>query len=648
MACSVLVTWPRSPEDGHYHIVGQNIATTTVWTSKKDVITVAATTSTGGTANTEHPAGESASTQVTAKAAGPATEPASAAGPATEPANGDGAEPGAESAASLDLLLPDAALGTVRRFRPNASTLRWAFELGRRPGTVARQAGALAGELGKVAAGKSAITPARRDRRFSDPAWNENPMLKRAVQTYLAVGQTVEELLGDAELDWRDNARLKFVLTNLIAATAPSNYPLISPVAWKALIDTGGLSAVRGIRALLADMSSTPHIPTMVAPDAFEVGKDLAISPGAVVARSEVFELIQYEPTTPTVYRYPLLMIPPMINKYYITDLAPGRSMIEFFVGQGYQVFVASWRNPGKEHKDWDLNTYGGAVMDALSEVRSITKAPKVNLCGLCAGGITTSMVAAHLSKIGQLDQVASLCLAVTILDMTEAGTTVSLMDPATAKASILASRARGYMDGRTLAEVFAWLRPDDLIWNYWVNNYLQGKTPPAFDILFWNADTTRMPAGLHRDFIEIAMGNALTKPGETTMLDSPVDLSTIDVDPYVVAGIDDHIVPWPSAYRGAKLLGGTVRFVLSTSGHIASMVNPPTNPKSTYRLAPDNPPDHRDWLAEAETVQGTWWTDYTAWLTDRSGGQKQRPHSLGSAKFPPLDPAPGTYVLQK
>jgi len=566
---------------------------------------------------------------------------------------GESAEPAEEPAATdavgmLDLVLPDATLGTVRRFRPDASMMRYAARLASRPGTVALRAGKLAADLAGIAAGSSAIAPDRRDRRFADPAWNENPLLKRVVQTYLAVGKTAEELLADAELDWRDNTRLKFMLTNLIAATAPSNYPVSNPAAWKAFIDTGGLSMVRGARALVSDMSSTPHIPTMVAPDAFEIGKDIAVTPGAVVARTDVYELIQYKPTTPTVHQFPLLMVPPMINKYYITDLAPGRSMLEFFVAQGYQVFVLSWSNPGKEARNWDLNTYGQAIVDSIGTLRDIAKSPKVNIIGLCAGGITTSMVSAHLSATGQLDQVASLCLGVTLLDMTQAGTTVALMDETTAAGSILASRTRGYMDGRSLAEVFAWLRPDDLIWNYWVNNYLQGKKPPPFDILFWNADTTRMPAGLHRNFIEIAMDNALTKPGTASMLGSPVDLSKIDVDTYVVAGIDDHISPWPSAYRATQLLSGNMRFVLSNSGHIAAMVNPPSNPKATFRLAPSTPPDHREWLAQAETVQGSWWPDYTSWLTERSGDMKQAPRTLGNASFKPLCPAPGTYVLQR
>ncbi len=580
------------------------------------------------------------------RAAAPAEPPktaksASQAGAPAEPDVTAAAEP-------LDLLLPQGGLSALRRFQPDSSVVRYAIQLARRPGTVTRRVGALAGELGKIAVGASAIEAPRRDRRFADPAWSENPLLKRAVQAYLAIGQAAEGLLAEAELDWRDNERMQFLVTNLVAASAPSNYALISPVAWKALIDTGGMSAVRGVRALVSDMSSAPHIPTMVAPDAFEVGKDIAVTPGAVVLRTDVFELIQYEPTTPTVHSFPLLMVPPMINKYYVTDLAPGRSMIEFFVAQGYQVFIMSWRNPGKEHRDWDLNTYGGAVVDALATVRSITKAPKVDICGLCAGGILSAMVCSHLSATGQLDQVASLCLAVTVLDQSKAGAAIALMNEGTAAASKLASRTKGYMDGRSLAEVFAWLRPDDLIWNYWVNNYLQGKPPPAFDILFWNADTTRMPAGLHRNFVEIGLANALTKPGEAVMLGSRVDLSTIGVDGYIVAGIADHIVPWPSAYRNTQLLGGNPRFVLSTSGHIASMVNPPSSSKSTYRIGPSNPPDPQEWLAAAETVQGTWWTDYTTWLADRSGGMKQRPRTLGSAKFPPLQPAPGTYIHQR
>jgi polyhydroxyalkanoate synthase len=548
-------------------------------------------------------------------------------------------------AGALDLLLADGALGVVRRFRPDGATLRLAGSLARNPQAVAGQAALLGTELGRIATGRSQVAPQRRDRRFADPAWTQNPVLKRAMQAYLATGQAAEHMLATADLDWRDGERLRFVLANVIAAASPSNNPLLNPAGIRALVDTGGLSAVRGLRALVRDLATAPRVPAMVEPGAFEVGKDLAVTPGAVVYRTEMFELIQYAPVTERVGKFPLLIVPPMINKYYITDLAPGRSMSEYLVSQGHQVFAISWRNPDYRHKDWNLDGYGAAVADALDVVRAISKAAKASICALCSGGIVSSMVAAHLSAIGQLDTVASLCLGVTVLDQARAGTAGAMIDEATATAAMAASRARGYLDGRTLAEVFAWLRPDDLIWNYWVNNYLQGRPPPAFDILYWNADTTRLPAALHRDFIRLALDNALVKPDAAIMLGSPVDLSKVDTDAYVVAGIADHLCPWQSCYRTTQLLGGEVTFVLSTSGHIASMVNPPDNPKATFQVAAENPPDPGDWLAAATTVRGSWWPHYSAWLAERSGGTKQSKAKAGSKEFEPLSPAPGTYV---
>ncbi|HEV2241936.1 MAG TPA: alpha/beta fold hydrolase [Streptosporangiaceae bacterium] len=554
----------------------------------------------------------------------------------------------ADAASALDLLLSDAALGVARRFLPSSSTLRFALGLARRPRTVARRGASLAGELASIAAGRSAIAPGRRDRRFADPAWTSSPLLSRTVQAYLAWAGTVESLLADADLDWRDNERMRFVLSNLIDAAAPSNNPLLNPLAWKAVRDSNGRSALRGLQSLASDLSAAPRVPAMVAPDAFEVGRDLAVTPGAVVARSDICELIQYEPVTATVHRFPLLIVPPMINKFYITDLAPGRSMIEYLVGQGHQVFVISWRNPDARHRDWDLDSYGSAVVEGLAAVRSICQAPQASICALCSGGIASAMVAAHLSAIGRLGELATLCLGVTVLDQAQAGTASAVIDRRTATLATAASRSRGYLDGRTLAEVFAWLRPNDLIWNYWVNNYLQGQPPPPFDILYWNADTTRLPAAVHRDFIEIALANALTKPDVASMLGSPVDLSKVDIDSYVVAGIADHLCPWQSCYRSTQLLGGRSRFILSTSGHIASMVNPPTNKKATFQTAPDNPSDPRVWLRTAQTVPGSWWPDYSAWLAERSGGRKERPPGLGGEGFPPQEPAPGTYVLDR
>jgi poly[(R)-3-hydroxyalkanoate] polymerase subunit PhaC len=554
-------------------------------------------------------------------------------------------ETAGDFAGALDLLLADGALGVLRRLRPDGAAMRLAGSLAAKPALLGQQAMTLGAELAQIALGRSQVAPGRKDRRFADPAWTGNPVLKRVMQAYLAGGQTAEALLAGADLEWRDNERLQFLLTNLIAAAAPSNNPLLSPPAVKALLDSGGGSAVRGLRALLTDLTSPPRVPTMVEPDAFAVGTDLAATPGAVVFRTELFELIQYQPATEQVYRTPLLIVPPMINKYYLIDLAPGRSMVEYLVSQGHQVFAISWRNPDARHAGWDLDSYGHAIIQAMDATREVAGAPRVSVCALCSGGIVSSMVAAHLQEEGRLGEVASFCLGVTVLDQARAGTAGAMIDETTANAAMAASRAKGYLDGRSLAEVFAWLRPDDLIWNYWVNNYLQGKAPPAFDILSWNADTTRLPAALHAGFIKLALANALTVPDAATMLGSPVDLSKVDCDSYVIAGIADHLCPWQSCYRTTQLLGGPVTFVLSTSGHIASMVNPPGNPKATFQTAAGNPPDPRDWLSAATTSSGSWWPHYSQWLASHGGTRRKARATLGRPGYEVLCAAPGTYV---
>jgi polyhydroxyalkanoate synthase len=552
------------------------------------------------------------------------------------------------AAAPLDLLLAYGALGPSRRVLSGAAGIRLASALARRPHRVARRATLLAGELARVGFGRSTLAVQTGDRRFTDPAWTSNPLLRRLVQAYLAAGRTAEELVAEADLEWRDAERLRFVVDNLVQALAPSNQPLTSPVFWKALIDSGGGSLVRGARHLAGDLATPPRVPTMATADAFEVGADLAVSPGAVVLRTPVFELLQYRPRTPRVQRVPLLVVPPTINKYYILDLAPGRSLVEYLVDSGQQVFVVSWRNPDARHRDWDADTYGQAILEALEATRQIRRVASSALLGLCSGGILAAMVLAHLAATGRQDLVAGFGLAVAVLDQARAGTAGAPLDHGTARAAVAASAARGYLDGRTLAEVFAWLRPGDLIWPYWVNNYLAGRAPPTFDILYWNADTTRLTAALHRDFIRLAVDNALTRPGEATMLGSPVDLATVDTDAYLVAGAADHLCPWQACYRSTQLLGGPTRFVLSSGGHIASMVNPPGSRNASFRTAPDNPPDPADWLGRSTTEGGSWWPDFARWLKQRGGGEKAPPRRLGAAGFQPLDAAPGTYVLDR
>jgi polyhydroxyalkanoate synthase subunit PhaC len=553
-----------------------------------------------------------------------------------------------EGALGLDMVLVDAARGPLRRLVPPAGTaLRFGAALARKPTTVARRAGELAGELGRITVGRSELAPSRKDKRFADPAWTGNPVLKRAMQAHLASARTAWELIEDADLDWQDDERIRFTATNVVDALAPSNVPALNPLALKAVIDTGGRSVVRGVRRMVRDLTRPPRVPAMVEPDAFRVGEDLATTPGAVVYRSEVFELIQYRPTTETVRSVPLLMVPPTINKFYIADLAPGRSIVEHYVQGGQQVFMMSWRNPDQRHAQWNLDTYGQAILEAMDAVEQATGSEQVSLQAFCSGGIITSMVLAHLADTGRQDRVSSASFAVTVLDWTRAGTVSALMDEESVKAATEKSRKKGYLDGAQLAEVFAWLRPNDLIWNYWVNNYLVGNPPPNFDILYWNADTTRMAAGLHHDFIDIALGNSLTVPGKAQMLGTAVDLSTVTVDAYVTAGIADHLCPWQACYRTTQLLGGESRFILSTSGHIASLVNPPGNARATFQAAAETPEDPKEWMDRAETQQGSWWPDYLEWLGERSGEEIPAPATLGG-ELEVLADAPGTYVYDK
>jgi polyhydroxyalkanoate synthase len=554
----------------------------------------------------------------------------------------------ADQAAPLDALLVDAALGPLRRFVPNTSTARFARGLARRPGTTGRRLRDLVVELAKVAVGTSALAPSPQDRRFADPAWAENPILRRLVRAYLATEQTAERLVADAGLCWSDEQRVRFLVDNVVEALSPSNMPVVNPASAKAVIDTAGLSLVRGGSSLVRDLASAPRVPQMVDPASFQVGRNIAMTPGAVVLRTDLLELIQYRPQTEQVREVPLLIAPPTINKYYALDLAPGRSLVEYLVQNGQQVFVISWRNPDARHAGWGIDTYVQAVLDALDEIQRICAIDRAALFGFCSGGIIASLAAAYLAGTGQQTGLAALGLGVTVLDFADAGVSRALVDRRLADAAKARSRRQGYLDGRALAEVFAWLRPADLVWHYWVNNYLLGRKPPAFDILFWNADTTRMSAGLHADFVDLAMENRLVRPAAMTVRGVPVDLSQVEVDTYVVAGIADHLTPWQNCYRATQLIDGESRFVLSTSGHIAALVNPPGKPKASYRVNQDHVADADTWLKGAEIRDGSWWPDVVAWLAERGGAQKRIPRHLGDRRRRPLVDAPGTYVLDR
>src|SRR3982074_2813593 len=396
---------------------------------------------------------------------------------------------------------------------PNVGWSRFALNLAKQPRTVASRAASLGRELVAIAEGRSEVAPGKGDKRFADAAWRGNPFLHRTMQAYLAANNAVDQLFSDANPDWGGGQRNPVALGFVTQGLSPSNNPVLSPLGWKALIDTGGLSAVRGLRHFVDDMMSAPRVPSMVEPDAFALGKDIAATAGSVVFRCEEFELIHYTPQTDKVFSVPLLMVPPVINKFYIMDISPGRSMIEYFLRQGIQVFAISWRNPSAEQKNWGFDSYGQAILTALDAVEKITQSDRTHLQASCSGGILAAMTAAHLNSTGQGQRLAGLTLMVTVLDQRRAGFAAAAIDEEAANIAIALSARKGYLDGRSLAEVFAWLRPTDLVWRYWVNNYVEGKSPAAFDVLFWNADTTRMAAALHRDMITMRLPNSLLEP---------------------------------------------------------------------------------------------------------------------------------------
>jgi polyhydroxyalkanoate synthase subunit PhaC len=556
--------------------------------------------------------------------------------------------PVAASRAALDVMLTDAALepGGVRRFIKPTAALKAAAGLARRPDRVLRRAGTLGSELGAIAAGRSERAPGRGDRRFADPAWQKSWLWRRTLQSYLAVADTVHGLIDDAGLDWRTERQARFAAGNVVDALAPSNFLWSNPTVIKETVDRGGANLIKGARQFARDVSRTPRLPATVDSSQFEVGGNIALSPGSVILRHEAFELIHYRPQTELVYEIPLLFVPPTINRYYILDLAPGRSMIEYLVAQGHQVFTISWRNTDQEHGHFDLDTYAQAVLDARAAVAQVTGSESVHLNAACSGGIIATGALGHLAVESRLGEVASLTLMVCALDNQRAGDASAFLSRELAAAAVAESARKGYLDGRSLAGVFSWMRPNDLIWSYVINNYLLGKEPPAFDILFWNQDTVRLAAGLHRDFIRMALENSVTRAGGLEVLGSPVDLNKVALDSYIVAGSNDHIVPWENAYRSTQMLGGDPRFILSTSGHIQALINPPSpESRSSYRVASSNPVTTEEWLGEAATLRGSWWPDYVEWLGARSGELKPAPTRLGSARFKPQGKAPGSYV---
>lgn len=491
--------------------------------------------------------------------------------------------------------------------------------------------------------------PALNDRRFKDDAWSKSPVHSWMAHLYLLSGQAMKEMVEASQVEPEVKDQLRFSISQWVDAMSPANFLATNPEAQQALLDSGGQTLQSGIANFLQDLQKGRI--TQTDESQFEVGRNLAVTPGSVVFQNKFFQLIQYAPTTETVYQRPLLMVPPCINKFYIMDLQPENSLVAYLVSQGFTVFMMSWRNPLPEDKDgienatWDDYLEQG-VLTAIDVARDISKQSKVNVLGFCVGGtmLTTSLAvlaARHESKV------SSLTLLATMLDFVDTGALAVFANEPHAQMRERSIGAGGLMTARELGNTFSFLRPNELVWNYVVSNYLKGQTPVPFDLLFWNSDSTNLPGPFFTwYFRNTYIENKLCVPGAVTVCGKKIDFGKIDVPAYLLASKEDHIVPWQTAYKSADLLGGDIRFVLGASGHIAGVINPASKNKRHYWISDASTnvePEH--WFDSAMEQPGSWWPDHTAWLKEHSGRRVKAPSKAGSGQYPVLEAAPGSFV---
>jgi polyhydroxyalkanoate synthase len=520
--------------------------------------------------------------------------------------------------------------------------------LAAQPQIVAQQWMDFMKEMGRIVTGQSEVAPDPKDKRFADPSWSDNRFHRALMQSYTAWASTVHQAVEKTGLEGKDGARARLVTSIFVDAMSPSNTLVGNPLALKRAIDTKGQSLVEGVKNYIADLSKNGGLPSQVDMSKFKVGENLANTPGTVVFKNELIELIVYTPTTEKVVARPLLVVPPQINKYYAMDMSPSKSMVRFLLGEGIQPFCISWRNPTAKQADWGLDTYIQALDEAVDAALAITGQKTLNIMGSCSGGITVSTYAGWLAGQDK-KKLESIILAVCVID-TEAGADTdfsALVTPESVLAAKQMSATIGVLDGQEMAKMFAWMRPNDLIWNYWVNNYLMGNQPPAFDILYWNADTTRLPARLHGDFLDLIFTNPFVNAGKMSIAGVPIDMSKVKADSYVIGGTTDHITPWKAVYQTARIYGADTQFVLSNSGHLQSLLNPPGNPKAWFVTAKAKQVDADAWAKTASKQEGSWWTHWAAWIRERGNGEVPAPKQAGNATYKPLGPAPGTYVFE-
>jgi polyhydroxyalkanoate synthase subunit PhaC len=516
---------------------------------------------------------------------------------------------------------------------------------------AALQAPKLAAEWAKVVLGLSDVEVPERDGQYGDKAWREHPVFRRLAQAHLAWTKWVETITEDPHAAWENAARAKYVTDIVTSSLSPANFFPTNPAALRRAIDTGGKSVVRGARTFVRDVRHNGGMPHMTDTRPFKVGLNMACSAGAVVYREEMFELIQYSPTTEKVHERPLLIVTPQLNRYYILDLAPGHSQVEHVVSSGITTFLLAWRNPRKDpqsgHGQWGLEQYMSAVIRAFGVVKDIAGTDDLNLDGFCAGGLISALAQAHLAALGE-NPVHATTYLVTMLDTRQP----NLITPLTTRGlsselNKLADKAE-IVDAQRISNHFAWLRPKDLVYAHVIHNWLCGEEPRAYDLLAWNDDQSNMSARFIRDATTLMSSGEINEPGAVTLLGTPIDLSVLKNDNFVVAAQTDHITTWRPVYMTTQLLGGESQAVIVNKGHIQTIVSPIAKSRQKYWAGPATAPDPDEWIAQAEQYSGSWWPRWTDWLTARSGEEKPATAQLGSLKYPAHDPAPGRYALEK
>jgi polyhydroxyalkanoate synthase len=489
--------------------------------------------------------------------------------------------------------------------------------------------------------------PAGNDKRFAADAWAANPVAAFSAAVYLLNARALLGMAEAAETDAKTKARLRFAVEQWMAASAPSNFMALNAEAQKKAIETQGESIAKGVQNLLKDIQQG-HV-SMTDESVFEVGTNVATTEGAVVFENDLFQLIEYKPLTKQVYERPFLVVPPCINKFYILDLQPENSVIRYLVEQGHRTFVISWRNPDEslEAKNWD-DYVGDGPIKAIDVVKEITGAKQINALGFCVGGTLLGTALAVLAARGE-KPLASATFLTALLDFSDTGVLDLFIDEAFVKFREMQMGKGGLMRGQELATTFSFLRPNDLVWNYVVGNYLKGETPPPFDLLYWNSDSTNLPGPMYAWYLRNTyFENNLIKPGKCTVCGEQVDLRKVDLPVYIYGSREDHIVPIGGAYASVGHLSGKKRFVMGASGHIAGVINPPSKNKRSYWTNDKLPKAFDEWLKGAKEHPGSWWTDWSGWLKGHTGKQVAAPKGYGKGKYKVIEPAPGRYVKAK